>query len=209
MDVEQHDVGLGGHDRFDGGGDVVGFTDDGDVSVELGAHPGAHEGVVVDDQHADLTGRGGCGLGGVGHSGIRIWTSVPAPGFERMVVVPPARAILPMMESRTPPRSVGRASGSNPHPRSRTNTATSSGEMRANTWIGWGSPECRAALSMASRAAATTASVAGVWVVRSPTVTTSMRAASRLLDAGGGVLQLVGQPRGLPGVGLLGVEPGA
>jgi hypothetical protein len=58
---------------------------------------------------------------------------------------------------------------------------------------------------MASRAAATTASVAGVWVVRSPTVTTSMRAASDCST----VAAVSCSWSASPGVGLLAVEPGA
>ena len=53
VDVEQDDVGPQGVDGGDGALDVVGLGDDvqvGGVGGQLGAHPGADQGVVVDDQ---------------------------------------------------------------------------------------------------------------------------------------------------------------
>ena len=85
MNVEQDDVGAQGVDGGDGAFDVVGLGDDvqvGGVGGQLGAHPGADQGVVVDDQdpqgRARLSGRlvvcGGCGR--VSHGVFLVVTSV-------------------------------------------------------------------------------------------------------------------------------------
>ena len=50
--VEQHDVGQSLDDELDGGVDLVGFTDDVDVSGDLGADARADQLVVVDEEDA-------------------------------------------------------------------------------------------------------------------------------------------------------------
>src|SRR5262249_47582359 len=80
-----------------------------DQPGELGPHAGAEQLVVVDDDDAR-------------HPSTSS-TSVPWPGREWTVAVPPWRSMRPTIESRTPRRSAGTASGSNPGPRSRTNTS--------------------------------------------------------------------------------------
>ena len=80
VDVEQDDVGPQGVDGGDGALDVVGLGDDvqvGSVGGQLGAHPGADQGVVVDDQDPQGRARigglvvvcGGTG-GRVSHEGL-------------------------------------------------------------------------------------------------------------------------------------------
>ena len=80
VDVEQDDVGPQGVDGGDGALDVVGLGDDvqvGGVGGQLGAHPGADQGVVVDDQDPQGRARigglvvvcGGTG-GRVSHEGL-------------------------------------------------------------------------------------------------------------------------------------------
>jgi hypothetical protein len=49
VDVQQHHVGHEGADAGDRGGDVAGLADDVDRRLDLGADPGADQGVVVDD----------------------------------------------------------------------------------------------------------------------------------------------------------------
>jgi hypothetical protein len=51
VDVEQHDVGAMLGDRGDRGVDVLGLGNDLHTltALELGAHPGAEHGVVVDE----------------------------------------------------------------------------------------------------------------------------------------------------------------
>ena len=49
-------------------------------------------------------------------------TSVPRPGAARIAARPPCRSMRPTIDSRTPRRSAGTASGSKPGPRSRTKT---------------------------------------------------------------------------------------
>ena len=58
-------------------------------------------------------------------------TSVPSPGTLRTVAVPPRRAIRAWMDWARPLRSAGTAAGSNPRPRSRTNSATWPGSTSA------------------------------------------------------------------------------
>lgn len=139
MDVQQDHIGGEGADGGDGALDVVGLGDDLDVrgvGGELGAHPGAHQGVIVDDEHPQDRGarrRGGIGSApasgrlGVGHDVLSwVWreaawagsaslTSVPL-ARRRIRAVPPYRSILPMMDSRTPCLSGGASEGSKPGP---------------------------------------------------------------------------------------------
>jgi DNA-binding NarL/FixJ family response regulator len=81
--------------------------------LELRAHAGAEELVVVHNQDAGLA---------HGRSSSVSSTSVPAPGELVMRPRPPCRLIRPTIDSRTPRRSGGSAPGSKPGPRSRTNT---------------------------------------------------------------------------------------
>src|SRR4051812_25198096 len=158
MHVEQHDVGLefrdAAHRVLDGGR----VPEHVDQPVQLGLHAGAEELVVVDDDDA-------------GHPSTSS-TSVPWPGREWTVAVPPWRSMRPTIESRTPRRSAGTSSGANPGPRSRTNTSKRPSSTSAYRAIGSG-PANFDALTSASRAAATSAaafSSSGA----SPTVTTSI-----------------------------------
>ena len=83
--------------------------------------------------------------------GVRGHRGVPSParprcrgpGASRIAARPPCRSMRPTMESRTPRRSAGTASGSNPGPRSRTNTCEplavdldvdDTGPRRRRTW---------------------------------------------------------------------------
>ena len=64
MHVEQDDVRDQRVNGGDGALDVVGLAHDlqvGGMGGELGAHAGAHEGVVIDDE--DAQGGGGSGIG--------------------------------------------------------------------------------------------------------------------------------------------------
>ena len=102
MHVEQHDIGSG---RSDGGNSFLRrcrLTDDLERRIalpcgtcELGAHAGTDERMVVDEHDADR-----------GHllvlRGMRISTSVPAPGRLITVALPPARSLRPMIESVSP-----------------------------------------------------------------------------------------------------------
>jgi hypothetical protein len=118
LDVEQHDVGLGlehePHRVLDGRG-VAAHLDE---PVELRAHAGAEQVVVVDDHD----GR---------HRFSTSSTSVPSPGAVCTTARPPWRSIRPTIDSRTPRRSAGTAAGSKPGPRSRTNTSIRSGSTSA------------------------------------------------------------------------------
>src|SRR3954454_14668172 len=143
------------------------LADDRDIAAELGAHTAPDETMVVDQHDADR-------LAGHAVDTFRARvsaTSVPVSPL-RTVAVPPWRAIRPTIESRIPRRSAGTASRSKPWPRSRTNTSTPEPPTSANTDT-VAAPDDFAALTIASRAAATvavTASSIGV----SPTTTTSM-----------------------------------
>ena len=101
---------------LDGGG----LADDLDVALELGAHAGAEEPVVVDDHDARHAVPGSVSS-----------TSVPAPGAEWIAARPPWRAMRPTIDSRTPRRSAGTAAGSKPGPRSRTKTCSAPSEASA------------------------------------------------------------------------------
>ena len=54
VDVDEHDVGSALGDQLDGGAHLVGLADDLDRVAELGAHAGAEEMVVVDQEDAHL-----------------------------------------------------------------------------------------------------------------------------------------------------------
>ena len=87
-------------------------------------------------------------------------TSVPPPGLERISACPPARSILPTMDSRTPRRSSASGPGSKPEPRSRTKTPRSPASSISAVRPGSGRSRRSAseALRSASRAAPSTAS---------------------------------------------------
>ena len=148
--VEQHDVGLrrGDHrQRLGGRGrlahDVV-------MGGELGAHARAEEMVIVDDDDPQPA------HDAPSTTPMRSAISVPSPGRDSTAAVPPAAAIRPMIESRTPRRSVG-TSRVEAGPSSRTKTSAPSGPAWAKTKTG-APGACRAALRSASRAAAASAS---------------------------------------------------
>src|SRR3954468_24217021 len=148
--VEQDDVGRAGLDGVDGRAHGPGLAGDLEQRLELRPHAGAEELVIVDDQHARP---------GHPRSSSTISTSVPDPGELDTRARPPFRSIRPMIDSRRPRRSAGTASGSKPGPRSRTNTWVRRSWLSAYTSTGDPPPNF-AALVMASRAAATTASCA-------------------------------------------------
>jgi hypothetical protein len=144
LDVEQHHVGLELDDAAHRVLDRGGVAEDLDEAVELRAHAGAEQLVVVDDDDGRR----------VAHvRAIRSSTSVPSPVVEWIAAVPPWRSMRPTIDSRTPRRSAGTAPGSKPGPRSRTNTSSSSSRTSANTDTAAPSPNF-AALTIASRAAA-------------------------------------------------------
>ena len=112
--VEQHDLGIELADQRDRLGHAAGLADDVDDALQLAAHAGAEERVVVDQHdaaHHDLL-------------GIVSSISVPSPGADLIVARPPARASRPSIDSRSPRRSAGTAARSKPAPRSRTKTET-------------------------------------------------------------------------------------
>src|SRR5205085_5823089 len=117
VDVEQDDVGRQLADGVDGLGHRRRVADDVDEAVELRAHAGAKQLVVVDEDDADAGSHGA--LGSSTSS-----TSVPPPGEAWIVARPPWRSIRPTIDSRTPRRSAGTADGSTPGPRSRTKTCS-------------------------------------------------------------------------------------
>ena len=82
---------------------VGGVAEHVDQPVELGAHARAEQRVVVDDDDAR-------------HGSITSSTSVPVPGVLWIVARPPWRSMRAIIESRTPRRSAGAASGSKPGP---------------------------------------------------------------------------------------------
>ena len=120
VDVEQDDVGALRGDQRDRLLDAGRLADELDVALELGAHAGAEQPVVVDDRDARHAVPGSVSS-----------TSVPAPGAEWIAARPPWRAMRPTIDSRTPRRSAGTAAGSKPGPRSRTKTCSASSEASA------------------------------------------------------------------------------
>src|SRR5215211_2884531 len=162
LHVEEDDVGLGLHDQLDRLAHGAGVPGDVDQPVELGAHPGPEQSVVVDQHRA----------GERAHPPITSSTSVPSPGRVWIAALPPWRSIRPSTDSRSPRRSAGTASRSKPGPRSRTNTSARPPSTSANTLIA-ASGANLTALRTASRAAATSASPAAS-SGRSPTATTSI-----------------------------------
>src|SRR5512138_385335 len=99
MHVEQHDVRGRLEDRAHGLVDGGGVADDFELPLELRAHTGAEQLVIVDDDDAGP------------HRSILSSTSVPPPSAVRIVACPPWRSIRPMIDSRTPRRSGGIAAG--------------------------------------------------------------------------------------------------
>src|SRR5690606_16528646 len=157
--VEQDHLGCGGEHHLHRLGGVGGFTDDGDGVRRLGqfgAHAGAEHRVVVDEDDRDRARPSGPGLfcSGLAHELLLddSLISVPSPGAERIDASPPRRAIRSMIERRAPFLSSGTASGSNPAPRSRTNSWLPSSPASTKTSM-VSPPECLAALTAASRAA--------------------------------------------------------
>ena len=128
MHIEQDDVGCGRGDARHRAGNVFGLTHDFDAVAELGSHTGTEQPVVVDDHDANLH--------ETHHAraiadDISSRTSVPTPGAVRTVACPPCRSMRPTIDSFTPSRSEGTASGSKPRPRSRTKTVTFAGSISA------------------------------------------------------------------------------
>src|SRR4051794_283718 len=148
--VEQHHVGVELLDQRHGGGDASRLPDHLDRVTELGPHAREEEIVVVDQDNPALHA-----------SALTTWssTSVPSPGLETTVALPPARSSRFSIDSDSPRLSAGTAERSNPNPRSRTNTDTSSSVTSAYTSIS-SAPENLAAFVIASRAASTTAPTA-------------------------------------------------
>ena len=164
--VEQDDVREAGGDPVNRGLDVLGLPHHLHLVAELGPDPGPEEGVVIDDEHARFAAyRPGTAGNGHARLGWRLTarrgmcrdTSVPSPGALRTVAEPPRRRIRAHTDSASPLRSPGTAAGSNPQPRSRTNSDTSAGSASANSDTSL-APDHFAALTVASRAAASTAS---------------------------------------------------
>src|SRR5829696_3021103 len=113
--VEQYDLRPELRDRPHGVLDRLGLAEGLDSSLELGLDARAEDRVVVHDHD------GGCGA----HRPPALMlssTSVPSPGSLRISARPPCRFMRPIIDSRTPRRSFGIASGSKPGPRSSTNT---------------------------------------------------------------------------------------
>ena len=138
VDVEQHDVRAQVRDPGDRLGDRARLADHrhvGDAAVQLGAHAGAEQGVVVDEEDPHRR----CRLASVELAPVAPRRGRPGdrhpqvhlgalPG--RACAAGPSRRAAPSCRARSPAspcRSSGTASGSNPAPRSRTNTFTSSG----------------------------------------------------------------------------------
>ena len=94
--VEQHDVGRERAHLGHGVGDVRGLPHELHVAFELGAHAGAEQLVVVDEQDPD-------------HNLSS--TSVPSPGVLWTAALPPWRAMRPTIDSAMPRRSGGTSSG--------------------------------------------------------------------------------------------------
>jgi hypothetical protein len=115
VDVEQDDVRVRVPDQrhrlLDGGR----LADEVDRVAELGAHARAEQAMVVHEHDAPSHAR----LPGSVSS-----TSVPSPGAEAIVAVPPTRRMRPSIDSAIPRRSSATRERSKPTPRSRTNTLT-------------------------------------------------------------------------------------
>src|SRR5262249_30572551 len=123
VDVEEDDVRVELVDERHRLGDRPGFADDVDPVAELAADAGPEERVVVDEDDAQCHGR----------RSSRSSTSVPSPGVEVIVAVPPARASRASIDSAMPRRSAGTVLRSNPAPRSRMKTLTTSSSASAYT----------------------------------------------------------------------------
>src|SRR5437867_800289 len=122
MHVEQHDVRIELLDQRHSLRDARGLADDIDGVAELRPHAREEELVIVDEDDAAL------------HDalrGSRSSTSVPLPGAEAIVALPPARCSRPSTDSASPRRSAGTAARSKPLPRSWTKTDTSFAETSA------------------------------------------------------------------------------
>src|SRR6185436_14445398 len=159
--VEQHDVGVLALDGVERVLHAARLAGDLEQRLQLRAHARAKELVVVDDEDP-----------GLAHERSNTSsTSVPWPVPLVTRARPPWRSMRPTIDSRTPLRSAGTASGSKPGPRSRTNTCVRESLLSAYTSTGEPPPNL-AAFVIASRAAATTASCAASRS-RSPTTTTS------------------------------------
>src|SRR6516164_6054678 len=168
--VEQHDLGQDRADRGDRRHHIVGLAHDLHVVTEFGPHPGPEQPVVIHDEHP-RPGAAHAWLASVTLRGMVRDTSVPSPGALRMAALPPRRDILARTDSASPLRSAGTVPGSNPLPRSRTNTETSAGSTSAKIEMTL-APDHFAALTVASRAAAIIA-VRSSFSGQSPTRTTS------------------------------------
>src|SRR5262249_60184675 len=96
---------------------------------QLAPAPGPEQAVVLTDEHPRPR---HAWLRVVAARGIVSDPSVPSPGALRTLARPPRRAIRARTDSARPFRSDGTAAGSNPLPRSRTNTDTSPGSTSAN-----------------------------------------------------------------------------
>src|SRR5581483_4703622 len=177
VDVDEDDVGPGGGDAGGGLVHVAGRADDVDAALELAADPRPDQRMVVDDEDPDGApahlGFSSTRSTRAGARGTDSSTSAPSPGAERTSAVPPWRRTRAEMESATPRRSGGTAAGSKPRPRSRTNSETRSGSTSRYTST-VSTPAWRAALSAASRPAATSARPASSSGA-SPTRTASSR----------------------------------
>src|ERR1022692_3847069 len=184
--VEQHHIGQAAGDQRDRGLHVIRLADDLDLVAELGPDPGAEQAMIVNEDDpgpviglwpaAVLAGRAGrvharLGWRSPAARGIVRDTSVPSPWAVRTVADPPRRVIRACTDSVSPFRSPGTARGSNPRPRSRTNSDTSAGSTSAkiDTTL---APDHFTALTVASRAAASRAARSSSRS-QSPTVTAS------------------------------------
>src|ERR1022692_1795514 len=184
--VKQHHIGQAPGDQRDRGLHVIRLADDLDLVAELGPDPGAEQAMIVNEDApgpviglwpaAVLAGRAGrvharLGWRSPAARGIVRDTSVPSPWAVRTVADPPRRVIRACTDSVSPFRSPGTARGSNPRPRSRTNSDTSAGSTSAkiDTTL---APDHFTALTVASRAAASRAARSSSRS-QSPTVTAS------------------------------------
>ena len=168
---------------------VGGVAEHLDEAVELGAHAGAEQLVVVDDDDAGRSASSRAlqpqlDLGAL--AGHRVDRRRRRRGAR----------MRPTIDSRTPRRSAGTASGSKPGPRSRTNTSTRVARRPRRRRTPAAPPANLAALTIASRAAATSASASSS-SGQSPTATTSTATPCVLLRLGGGELERGGERRAL------------
>src|SRR5579875_1389505 len=170
--VEEDHVGESLEDHLDGGSDLVGLAHHLDGVAELGAHAGAKEVVVVDQEHPGAPSRPGRSGAQRGLTRATLSsTSVPAPGDVRTTARPPLRCIRATIDWAMPRRSGVTAPRSNPEPRSRTNTDTRSSSTSANRDTD-GAPDHLAAFTVASRAASRRARIFSS-SSQSPTTTSS------------------------------------